>query len=94
MVYREWQNYDLERIARFPRTDFSLERRGFESWQKYQHLFPSKTHAFVKIESSFSNHMAAIFFIHKQRLIHVLSQHFVDFQRVFPQFKRQLRDSI
>lgn len=88
MIYREWQSYDLTPISRFPsRTDFSPQRKGFELWQKYQHLFPSKTYAFIKIESCFSDHMAAVFLIHKERLLNVLSQNLIDFQRAFPQFK-------
>jgi hypothetical protein len=88
MVYREWQNYDVQPISRFPcGSDFSPERKGFEIWQKYQHLFPSKTYVFVKVGSCFSKRMTAVFFIHKERLLNILSKNFIDFQRVFPQFK-------
>jgi hypothetical protein len=88
MVYREWQSYDPHPISRFPsRTDFSPERKGFKIWQKYQHLFPSKSYIIVKITSCFSDHLAATFLIHKERLLKNLCQHFSDFQSAFPQFK-------
>ena len=88
MVYKEWQSYDLHPVSHFPSdTDFSPERKGFEIWQKYQHLFPSKTYTFLKIGSCFSDHLTAVFFIHNERLLKVLSKNFIDFHRIFPQFK-------
>jgi hypothetical protein len=85
MPYAEWEKRDLEFNFRFLSvTDFSPEKKGFEIWQKYQHLFPSKTYVLVK--SRFSEYMAALFLIHKQRLFGVLSEHFTDFQEIFPQF--------
>ena len=75
-------------LSDFPcRTVFSPQIKGFEIWQKYQHLFPSKAYAILKIESCFFNNMSAVFFIHKKRLLNILSKHFIDFQEKFPQFE-------
>ncbi len=87
MIYKEWQSYDLQPVSAFPSgSDFSPEKKGFEIWQKYQHLFPLKTYTFVKIGSCFSDHMTAVFLIHNKRLFNILRQHFNDFHRIFPHF--------
>lgn len=86
MVYEENRYHDHS-LSDFPCSlGFSPQKRGFETWQKYQHLFPSKTYSILKIESCFSKTMSAVFFIHKRRLLNILSKHFIDFQRKFPQF--------
>ena len=88
MFYEEWHSYDPHPISSFPSgSDFSPQKKGFEIWQKHQHLFPLKTYAIIKTESHLSNHYAALFLIHKQRLLKILNQNFIDFQKVFPQFK-------
>jgi hypothetical protein len=66
---------------------FYPAKRGFEIWQKFQHLFPSKVYVLVRIESCFSKALSAIFLIHKDRLLATLSKYFSDFQRRFPKFQ-------
>ena len=66
---------------------FRRKERGLQLSQKYEHLFPLKTYTLVKIGSCFSDHIAAVFLIHKRRLLKVLRNNFIDFQRVFPQFE-------
>lgn len=89
MVYEENRSHnDLFSFSDFPcPISFSPSKRGFEVWQKYQHLFPSKSHSIIKIESCFLKNMSAVFLIHKKRLLNVLNEHFIDFQKKFPQFE-------
>jgi len=68
-------------------TDFSPHKRGLEIWQKYQHLFPSRSYAIVKTRAFFPDRMAAVFLIHKGRLLDVLKQNFIEFRKVFPQYE-------
>lgn len=87
MIYEEWQNDHPQPITHFPTgTDFSPERTGFGIWQKYQPLFPSKNYALIKVESCLSNHVSAIFLIHKKRLLKVITENFTDFQKIFSHF--------
>lgn len=86
MVYEENRSYDYS-LSDFPcYIDFSPSKRGFDVWEKYQHLFPSNAHCIIKIESCFSKNMSAIFLIHKKRLLNILSKYFIDFQKKFPQY--------
>lgn len=89
MIYEESQSHDyVHSLSDFPgEIVFSPSKRGFEVWQKYQHLFPSKIYSIIKIESCFYKNISAVFFVNKKRLLNILSKHFVDFQRNFPQFK-------
>lgn len=89
MTYEESRYHDhAHSLSDFPcSTIFSPQVKGFEIWQKYQHLFSSKTYAILKIESCFFKNMSAVFFIHKKRLLSTLSRNFTDFQKKFPRFE-------
>lgn len=88
MLFHDWQKFDPKALykARSLRC-FSPAKRGFEIWQKHQHLFPLRTYALLKTRAFFSDYAETVFLIHKKRLLHTLTQNFTDFHEVFPQFE-------
>lgn len=55
-------------------------RKGWEVWEKYKHLFPSKR--FLLQSRLTDDDRVEIVLLHKQRVIHIIEENLTDFQRV------------
>ncbi|MBM3191999.1 MAG: hypothetical protein FJZ63_05045 [Chlamydiae bacterium] len=56
--------------------------RGWEFWQKHQHLFPSQNYAFVKVKNFVDNDYAAILFVNKKAFLKIVSKYITDFKNI------------
>jgi len=86
MVYEDRQDCQLLTLSRRPFSGFSKEKLGFKIWQKYRHLFPLRDYAIVNTRAFTPSSSEAVFLIHKERLLTILSQNFSEFQKRFPEF--------
>jgi hypothetical protein len=55
-------------------------RKGWEAWEKYQHLFPS--HQFLLQSRRLNSNQVELVLIHKKHVIQIMKQHLSDFQKV------------
>lgn len=56
--------------------------RGWEIWQKYQHLFPMKNYAFIKTKNLIDNNYSALILINKKEFLKIVREHLDDFKKV------------
>ena len=66
-----------ELTKKFPKVNFQsklqyFEKIGWELWEKYQHLFPSKRYTFTKVMSSKRDGFVNIFFFNKPVCLKVI----------------------
>lgn len=84
MIYQEETALTEANFVRYLES-FIPEKKGYNTWKKYQSQFPLKDYAIVKAKASTANHLAVVFLVQKKRLLKALRQNFNLFNKAFPQ---------